>query len=206
MQQEWKEAMVPQKVILYGGSFNPPARHHRRIALRLTHLAELVMIIPCGLRTDKASVSETSLVHREAMAKLNFARLARVKFDFDDLDDDIFTPTWELQEKYAKIFPSAEIWHAVGGDIVCGGKTQSEMCQTWQRGPEIWEKLNFIVVHRPGYRIKKVDLPPHAQQTAIKHLCGTGTMVRERIRQGLPVERLLLPEVWKYIQHHQIYR
>ncbi len=211
--QELKRILLAQyqrskkRIAVFGGSFNPTGKHHRQIAEKLTEIFDLVLIVPCGIRRDKSSVAAVSLEHRKELVKIGFANLPKLEFDFFDLDNDTYTPTYLLDERCQKRFPNQEIWHVVGGDIITGGRDKkSEIHRVWQRGSEIWEKLKFLVIVRPGYLVEEIDLPTSAQILQIENLVGSGSSIRERLAQNLPIDELTIPEIADYIREHQLYR
>lgn len=195
-----------RKIVIFGGSFNPAAKHHRQIAERLTELFDLVMIVPCGPRSDKVSVDGSLLNHRQEMVRLNFSDLPKIQFDFYDLEHGVYTPTYLLHQKYQAQFPDAQIWYAVGGDIIIGGgKKQSEIHRVWHQGEKVWQELNFFIIFRPGYNIHPEDMPPFSELLVIEDIVGTGSMIRHFISEGKPVNNLVLPEVLKYIKQNRLY-
>ncbi|MCG3193115.1 MAG: NH(3)-dependent NAD(+) synthetase [Thermoanaerobaculia bacterium] len=195
-----------RRIAVYGGSFNPPSRHHQEIAGRLAGTFDLVIVVPCWLREDKASVSEVLPDHRRRMAEIAFSGLAKVRIDLIDMENREFTPTWKLDERMKARFPDAEIWHVIGGDLVVGGKAgRSEIQAGWQEGAKIWERLNFAVLTREGSGMTLEDLPPKSHLIDGSGLIGSGTLVRSRIASGADVASLLDPAVLAYIQKHGLY-
>lgn len=196
------------RVALYGTSANPPCRHHIRIAEELTKYFDKVIVIPCGIRPDKESANILPLHHRKALAEAAFGKLARIEIDYHDLENNSYTPTYYLQERYVEKFPGAELWHAVGTDIIVGGGAgNSEIHRIWNHGTLIWGKLNWAVVYRPGCEVTEKDMPPHSLgPIVIRNLVGSGTMVRQRIAKGEPISYLVIPEVETYIKKFDLYK
>jgi nicotinic acid mononucleotide adenylyltransferase len=59
--------MNDKRIVIFGGSFNPPGLHHRKLAMALAERFDQVIILPCGSRPDK----ETSgLISDEDQAQL----------------------------------------------------------------------------------------------------------------------------------------
>lgn len=195
------------RVAVYGGSFNPSLIAHRRIAEALAEEFDLVALVPCGLRQDKASIWEIDPIHRREMAIINFAGLARVCLDFHDIDNGVYTTTFGLQERYESRYPKSEIWHVAGGDLLTGGaRQQAEIQRCWSRGGIIWQSLNWTVVLRPGYPLSRSDLPPHALgPIVVDRIYGSGTEFRASLVRGQPALHLALPEVMDYIRKNKLY-
>lgn len=195
-----------KKIIVFGGSFNPPCKHHIKIAKRLTQNFDLVIIIPCGPRSDKLSANAISAEHRGEMSRLAFKNIPKAKLDLFDVKNELYTPAYLLQEKYQKEFPKAKIWHFIGSDIIVGGADEkSEIHRTWKKGKEIWKNLNFLINERPGYIINPEDLPPKSELSGLKNIRGSATEVRNHIKRKRPVNNLVTPEIIGYIQKHNLY-
>ncbi|KKT81909.1 MAG: hypothetical protein A3B99_04475 [Candidatus Yanofskybacteria bacterium RIFCSPHIGHO2_02_FULL_44_12b] len=195
------------KIVIFGGALNPPANHHVAIVKKLAEAFDKVIIIPSGVRSEKPSTSVISPEHKKEMAKLAFQNIAGVKIDFYDLDNNIFTPHWMLNEKYRNQYPGAEIWFAVGGDIVVGGKTgDSEIQRLWQKGREIWNNLNYAVISPQDYPVSFEDLPPKNVVIGLDKLVGRSTLIRKRLAGNLPIDDLAPVPVVKYIKKHNLYR
>ncbi|MEN3941207.1 NAD(+)/NADH kinase [Prosthecobacter sp. SYSU 5D2] len=194
---------MPQRIALFGGSFNPPGLHHRVIAQRLAQEFDRVCIIPCGPRPDKPVTDSIPAVYRAALADLTFGRLPGVTVDLFDLEQSTFTPNWDLQARYE---PEGEVWHVVGADLVADGATGESMIQrTWKNGASLWQTARFAVLTRPGYVMEPADLPPHSQVFQIKET-GSSTVIRENLSKGRPVENLLSTRALAYIARYGLYR
>ena len=196
-----------QRIVIYGGSFNPPCRHHLKITKTLTKIFDVVIIVPCGNRPDKDSANILTLNHRKELVRIAFKTMLKVKVDYYDMENDVYTPTYYLQEKYEKLYPNAEIWHDIGTDLVKGGsKENSEIQRDWTHGKIIWKILNWAVIYRPGYEVTKEDMPPKAMFIKISNIFGSGTMVRDRLAEGKCVKSLVISEVERYIKKYDLYK
>ena len=194
------------KIAIFGGSFNPPCNHHLQIVARLIHRFDRIVVFPCGIRRDKPSANILIEKYRMEMADTVFGGIPKVQLDCFDLINKVYTPTHDLQKRYENLFPSAQIWHIVGGDIVAGGRRQdSEIHRVWHRGNDIWREFNFTIITRPGYKVEPEDMPPHAELIRIEGIFGSGTMVRLRIARGESLDGLVPPNIIKYIQEHKLY-
>lgn len=196
-----------ERVVIVGGSMNPPHIPHQLIAMELTKYFDHVYVIPCGFRGDKPTTNEIPIHHRMEMCKIAFGNIPNVTLDLSDLENNVFTPTYLLQYKYQKLHPHAEIWHLIGQDLVAGGcRNESEIQREWHKGQDIWENLNFLVITRPGYGARISDLPPHSEVIEIEGLVGSGTLIRRRISEGKPIDGLVDPDVIRYIEENGLYK
>lgn len=196
----------PARLVVYGSGCNPPCRHHRLIVQQLLGWFDRVVVVPSGNRAAKQSLKDVSPADRKEMVKLNFKGLDRVSVDGYDLDNEVFTPTYALDERLKAEYPDYQVWHAVGADLVDGGRTrESEIQSRWIKGSEIWDALNFAVMLRPGYQLVSEDLPSKSELIQMEGLPGSSTLARERIAKGEDVSLFLMPEVAEYIKERGLY-
>ncbi|MEW6302035.1 MAG: NAD(+)/NADH kinase [Verrucomicrobiota bacterium] len=197
------KAKPKKTVALFGGSFNPPGLHHRGIAERLIRHFDEVLVIPCGPRPDKQATNDVDPIYRAVMTDIAFRGLPRVAVELFDLEQATFTRTHQLQDMFAH---RGELWHVVGTDLIQGGhKGRSYIQRFWQKGREIWERLNFAVIVRPGYHFNQADLPPHHH--VIEFDCdGSSRSIRERLFRHQSITAMVTPEVEQYIDLHGLYR
>jgi len=194
---------MPQRIALFGGSFNPPGLHHRVIAQRLAREFDQVRIIPCGPRPDKPVTDSIPAVYRAALADLTFGDLPKVRVDLFDLEQATFTRNHALQTRYEA---EGQVWHVVGGDLVAGGGAGKSLIQrTWEKGEALWAKAHFAVLTRPGYVINPADLPPQSMRFEIEEH-GSSTLIRDHLSHGQAVAGLLAPCAQAYIQRYGLYR
>ena len=175
---------------IFGGSFNPPGRHHRQIAEELSRHFERVVVVPCGPRDDKPKTSDLEAIHRAAMVDMNFRGLPKVRVDLFDLEANTFTRTHQLEDRYQE---EGTPWHVVGADLLQGGgRGESFIQRVWENGPQVWNQLRFAVVDRPGYELAEEDLPPHHRRISVAEL-GASTDIRSRLFHRESVDGLLPP-------------
>ncbi|MBI3633727.1 MAG: NAD(+) synthase [Candidatus Vogelbacteria bacterium] len=206
---ELKESLLSDptdKVVVYGGSFNPPLLHHCQIVKQLTQSFEKTFIVPCGNRVDKPSTSATSTIDRKELAKRAFEKIPNVEVDYGDLDNNRYSPAYLLDQIYKEEYPNKEVWHAIGGDLIEGGKDGKSQIQTrWKNGVEVWNKLNFAVIQRAEINFDPKDLPPNSIVIPSESLFGSSTLARKRISAGEEIEKIFLPKVWEYITKKELY-
>ena len=191
------------RIALFGGSFNPPGLHHRRIAEALCQRFDKVLIIPCGPRGDKSTTNLLPPVYRAAMAGMAFAGLPGVEVDLFDLEQDHFTRTHELDARFS---PQGEIWHVVGVDLTKGGANGlAEIQRTWQQGQWLWSNARFAVLTRPGHHFDPADLPPHHELIELD-IPGSSSEIRDRLASGMSVDDMVGPRPLAYIQRYGLYR
>ncbi len=196
-----------KKLIEFGASFNPPGNHHFLIARRLIEIFDKVIIVPCGIRSDKPSTAAAPPLGRKEMVRLAFGKIPSLEIDYYDLDNNTFTPTWILDVRLKAKYPEFEIWHMIGGDLVFMGRNgDSEIQRVWDKGREIWETLNWAVIDHPDYPIDPRDLPPKHCLVEMNSFFGRSTLIRRKAARSEPIGDLVPPEVEKYIVENGLYK
>lgn len=203
------------KFAIFGGSFNPPTIAHWRIVFELLAgqltnqsqpLADKVIIIPCGMRPDKATTNYTDKKHRRNMLLLVFEELLRdfnqkLAIDWSDLENDNeFARAYDIEQRYSD---QGEVWHVVGGDLVFAKQEgQSEIQQSWYRGQELWDNGRFLIFRREGFTYfwlprthRLVDLTVHFPMNQ------SSTLARQHDFQGIVYQ-----DIARYINSHELYQ
>lgn len=194
---------MPKRIAIFGGSFNPPGSHHRRIAQALAARFDDVRVIPCGPRPDKAATDAVPPVFRAALADITFGGMRKVTVDLFDLEQNNFTRNCDLQARYE---PLGDPWHVVGADLIAGGARGRSAIQTsWKNGRKLWLSASFAVLTRAGHDIEKRDLPPRHELIEID-APGSSTIIRELLGRGEPAASLLVPRALDYIERYGLYR
>lgn len=194
---------MPHRIALFGGSFNPPGLHHRRIAELLATRFDEVRLVPCGPRPDKPEVGDVPAVFRAALCDITFGGMPRVVVDLFDLEGDTFTRNHALEARFS---PMGEVWHVVGADWLTGGAEGRSAIHTgWERGRELWERSQFAVLTRPGYQLDPKDLPPRHELLSLD-MDESSTEIREMLLYGRDASHLLLPRAQRYIERYGLYR
>ena len=191
-----------RRVVVYGGSFNPPTKQHRAIAKALAKRFDRVYIVPCGPRPDKEATNDIPANFRAAMVDKAFAGIQRVEVALFDLEASVFTPLQDLDGRFGH---RERVWFVVNERLVQGGATgSSEIQQQWTRGAEMWRELQFVVLQSQGSSLLPDDLPPKAQVLEVQR--ELPAELRGQLFSGHRRDDLLPLNVGEYIQRHRLYR
>lgn len=195
------------KIAILGGSFNPAGRHHLMIVEEVLRLNcfDKVIIFPCGPRPDKRTTDDVDPVFRAAMVGITFRALRhKVEVHLDDLEQDIFTRTIDLERRYSS--NGDEVWHIVGYDLVADGHAGRAPIQSqWIQGEKLWATSRFVVMKRKGFAFDPADLPPHAM-VVDSEIEGSSTQIRDRRFRHQPIDHFVVPGVADYIERYNLYR
>ncbi len=201
--------MTRRPRILFGGSFDPPQRAHRRaaeIALRAQPAAELV-VVPAG-RSPHKRRHEAGPEHRLAMAELAFAGIGRVSAEELHRPGPSYTVDTVTAHRL-ELGPGVPLFWLLGSDALAG-------FPTWREPQRILELARILIVPRPGHDpraiLEDAAFPPEIRGRLAAGILPeeapavSSTEVRRRLRAGLPVGELLDPAVLAYIERHGLYR
>ncbi len=209
-----------RRFFLLPGSFDPCAKHHRKIVEALRALAvsaetedkipTRVVVWPIGPYDDKQQVASVE-------DRLNMLTQALEGLPIELITDDLkhegfgytsnyqmqarfaFEPSSELQHEY--LSPQhrpgvlGEVWHVIGADNVNNIKR-------WNEGRDLWTQARWIVIDRPGYAPK--ELPPKSIVLSVSAE-GSCTDLRARIANNQPWEHLVSESVALYIKERGLY-
>ena len=193
---------MSERIAIYGGSFNPPGLHHRRIVEALLPHFNKIFIVICGFRPDKAVTNGINPIHRAVMVDLTFRDLPGVEIIHDDLETGMFTPLVELDRKFSTFYPDR--WHVIGSDLIIGAAVHQAKIQHWVNGPEIWEQCQFAVIARADAPVEQSDLPPR-HEVFMPGQVGSSAVIRDRRYVGQSISDLVTPAVERYIRRYGLY-
>jgi nicotinate-nucleotide adenylyltransferase len=197
------------RIGILGGTFNPPHLAHLVCAQEAYLQLELerVLFVPAAIPPHKAVEDEPGAHHR-----LELCRLAitgdETRFGVSDLEIARPGPSYtvdtliELQSRA----PDNELFLIVGADIAAG-------LPEWHEPERVLSLATLTVAQRRG-------TSPAAVQEALGGLRGgersrffemptiglSSTMIRDRVRSGVPIRYFVPEPVSQYIDHHRLYR
>lgn len=133
-------------VVLYGGAFDPPTLAHEAAVLTLSKIADRVVIVPSGPRSDKAyKVCETSRLRVLGIFAERFAG-SNVELDTDFLSGELGeTTTLGMDEHYFAKF-GVRPYQAFGSDTVPN-------MPVWDPSLEVLLRLPKVLFVRHGYDV-----------------------------------------------------
>ena len=194
-----------------GGTFNPIHKGHLALANAAQEQFALdqIIFIPSGNPPHKEPTEVIDKEDRFRMVKLairgkkNYVA-SRIELDRPGLSFAVDTFS-ALKRKYGK---AAKLFYVMGLDSI------NEILD-WRKPLELFKLCEFIVGTRPGTRIRAfrrlVKFPPLQKEEDKIHLMElkeniSASEIRERLRAGKPVSRLVPDAVEGYIKKHGLYR
>ncbi len=184
------------KIGLFGGVFNPPHIGHILVAqqvLDFTDLDEVWFLPSYGQHPPKPGVAP--VVDRLAMTKM--LRLPKTRISTLEIDHKLNGNTITLLPYLPK---EHQFTFIMGADWL-------PSFHLWGQWQELVKRLPFLVFPRNGY----VNEPLYENMRLLAHPFLmtsniSATKVRERIRNGLPIEQFVPKGVAAYIKEHGLYK
>lgn len=204
-----------KRVLLFGGSFDPPHRAHIDLPQQVAQVidADLIAYIPAGRAPHKLDRVQTDPTHRLEMLRLALADKqgpiptavlnCEIERDPDRPSFTVDTLEW-LREQVGE---STELRLLIGAD-------QLRIFDTWRSPERIIALAEPVVMVRPPDTRKSLlaSLPADQRDAWRDRLVDvdaidlSSTQLREKIANAQPVDGLIAPGVERYIHEHDLYR
>lgn len=221
----------PQRLGLFGGSFNPIHNGHLAIARQAHEILALdrTLFIPTGDPPHKRDGALAAAQHRLEMVRLAIAGMS--DFDLSDIEISRRGKSYsidtvrELQRHYG---PATSLFFLIGLDAFLD-------LPNWREPDALLAACSFVVISRPGQSFTALATLPFLQDVPLEKLAaldaGTANRldlplpsgqaiiclaltpspisasdIRQRIQRGAMLANLLPPPVESYILHTQLYR
>lgn len=184
------------KIGLLGGAFNPPHLAHLHMAQQALDFADFneVWFLPnYGQQPPKPDVASVS----DRLAMVDMLTLPKTKISTLEIDNKLSGNTIDL----LPFLPEGNTYtFLMGADWLPGFKE-------WGNWEELLEKLPFLVFPRAGF----ANEPIHKNMTVFSHPLLmindiSATKIRERVKQGLPIDQFVPTGVATYIKEHGLYK
>ncbi len=196
--------VIPIKIGVFGGTFNPPHKGHGRLINSAADIIGMdkVLIIPSCIPPHKMPGKLASGDERMEMCRIAFGSDSRFEISSVELDRGSKSYTVETLRELKKIYPDDELYFIIGSDML---KTFTQ----WYKWEEILE-LAFICAasREEGF---KADLSVYtpAQREKIFFLDiepfeVSSTEIRVEIAKGKE-SSLIDPKVYEYIEKNNLY-
>ncbi len=192
------------KLGVFGGTFNPIHNGHLINAryIKNRYSLDTILFVPSKNPVHKKLAGNISPAERFEMIKLALG--GETGFDVSNIEIDRTEKSFTIItiRQLLDLYPGAEIFLIIGGDAF-------NEIDTWKEYGELVSLVTFIVMRRTGsieYKkniLEQVENVIFADNPVI-HL--SSSEIREKIRNGVPVNNLLPGSVLKYIQDRELYK
>jgi nicotinate-nucleotide adenylyltransferase len=193
----------PRKYGVMGGTFDPIHLGHLAAANEAGHAFSLdeVVFVPTGQPWQKGDRRLAPAEDRYAMTVIATASNPRFSVSRIEIDRPGETFTIDTARELRSQFGAdAEIFLIVGADTL-------SRLRTWRDPEELLSLVRFIGLSRRGHQLAENSLG--ADQFALLEMPAlevSSTVVRARIKTGMPVSYLVPDGVVQYIAKRGLYR
>ena len=192
------------KIGIFGGSFNPPHKMHKEIAIELIkkHYVDKVIFVPTG--------SKYKYKNNLLSDKVRFEMLELMCRDNNNLE----VSDYELKEHVVYTYETLNYFKNKYKDdeiyFICGTDNLSYI-DKWKNGEDILSNYKLLVIKRNTDDIntlleKYKDYKNNIIVTDIKENEISSTKIREMIYNNKRAEDYLDESVYSYIRENNLYR
>ena len=196
-----------ERVVIFGGAFDPFHNGHVAVIKLLLRLANIkqVVVVPSGARPDKLALS--GAVDRLNICKLgvaaNFSESTKVSASDAQVSGVAGFSSIDLARYFKVVYPESEIVFVIGSELI-------KDLPNWYKASELKDEVSFIVVKRPGDETEskldsdwRLEWLPELGDLAVD---VSSTELRSRLASGDPCAGLLPAEVARYCLERGVYR
>ena len=189
-----------ERIGLFGGTFDPPHVGHLVTAVNVRHALRLDLVILMVANVPWQKQGTRAISPADDRLAMVDAAVAEVEgLVVGDLEvrrgGDSYTA--DTLAELASLHPAAELFTIVGDDAAAG-------IGTWARADEVAARSSLVVVDRPGI---PVELPAGYPwiRVEVPHLEVSSTDLRERVRDGRPLDYLITDSVQRIVRERSLY-
>ena len=195
-----------KKIVIYGGSFNPPHVGHAIAieAVLRNFKCDEIWMMPSSERLDKHI--GISGKHRVSMLKIMLREYflhPKIKIQISDLELKRLklTTTYDTLNELKKLYPRDKFYFLIGSDLLW------DIRNKWVRGRELWRSANFLAIRKPGAKVPS-KMPPNIKlvDKDIVWVNISSTLVRDLIKKSCSGIPYIHPKIARYIKKYGLYR
>ena len=193
------------KIGIFGGSFNPPHKMHKRIAKELIRQGYVnkIIFVPTGTKYEYKNNLESNNTRYTMLSLMieNEKGLALSKYELQEKP----VYTYETLDHFKRRYPEDDIY------FICGTDNLSYMDQ-WKRGDYILKNYKILVIKRATdetepllEKYKKYE--NNIIVTSIKEETLSSTYIREEIKKKNRgnIKKYIDKKVYQYIRDNHLY-
>ena len=184
---------------LYGGSFDPVHLGHLLVAHAAREEASLdrLIFIPAAQSPFKPGRQMAPAQIRCQLLRLALTGLPWATVDDQEIKRGGISYTIDTVRAIAATHGGARLFYLVGAD-------QAVLLPHWRQAEELAERLEFLVIPRPGEPVPVLPSPFRGQVLNGTPLQLSSSSIRQRIASGQPVGHLLPPGVGETIANNRL--
>lgn len=197
-----------KKIVVFGGSFNPPLNSHFSLAEQIVNeyeQVEKVVFVPVSKLYEKPGLVDNE--HRYNMLKLVTDKNPNFELSRVELDNSRQLYTIETLRLLKEEYPDKDIMFTMGSDNL-------KEIDTWKRAEELVTDFKILVLERDednmdeiitssDFLMKHKDAFIKVKNNVRSNL--SSTFVRKKLNEGKSIRYLTPDEVIFYIKEHDLY-
>ncbi len=190
----------PQRIGVLGGTFDPPHLGHLVSAVNVRHTLhlDLVILMVANIPWQKVGIRcVTPAADRLAMVLAAVGEIPGLLAGDHEIRAGGYSYTADTLVMLAADYPGAELFTIIGEDAAAE-------IESWERVEEVIDRSQLVVVDRPGVSCALSDSIDW-MRVAVPHLDVSSSDLRDRIRDGRPIEFLVPDSVIVEIRERRLY-
>ena len=191
---------MPERIGLFGGTFDPPHVGHLVTAVNVRHalnLDRVLLMVANNPWQKEGSRALTPAEDRAALVEAAVTNVPGIEVGYDEIRRGGPSYTADTLGELATRHPGAELFTIVGDDAAAG-------FPTWERFPEVLKLSTVVVVDRPGAPVVLPTGIPWVR-VEVPRLEVSSTDLRARFSDGRPLDYLVTAPVMKVIRERGLY-
>lgn len=191
---------LPQRLGLFGGSFNPVHLGHLLVAQAAREELRLdrVFFIPAAQSPFKPDTELASAAERLRLLRLALAGKTWCEVDDREVRRGGVSYSIDTVREFAVRFPGAELFYLIGADHVA-------LLPKWRDALELDRLTRFVAIPRPGAPLVPFPDPFRGESLQGFPTSVSASEIRARVLAGLPIDWLVPPAVAEAIRNNQLY-
>lgn len=187
------------KIGIFGGSFNPPHKMHKTIALELIekNYVDKVIYVPTGNKYNKKDLIDAK--HRLEMLKIMTQNNDNLPVSDYEVKN-ILTYTYQTLDYFKSIYPNDEIY------FICGSDNLKEIT-TWKNYKYILENYKLLVIKRNNDNLDEMVNNLNTSGIILTEIFPqnvSSTNIRKDLSNQIGNDNLDI-KVAEYIKRNQLY-
>ena len=190
-----------ERIGLFGGSFDPVHCGHLLVAQAAMEELNLsrLFFIPAAQSPFKPESQPAPAAIRLRWLRLALAGECRYEIDPQEILRGGASYTIDTVRDYHRRFAPAELFYLIGADHI-------PQLPQWRAADELAQRVEFVVVPRPGEPAAEAPSPFRVQRLKGFPLGVSSSQIRARVKAGRPIEGLVPAAVAEAIRNAQLYQ
>lgn len=192
----------PRRIGVFGGTFDPPHVGHLVVAMNVLHelaLDEVLLMVANDPWQKRGTRKISPAADRFALVDAAVRDISGLSASAIEMELGGASYTADTLEKLHADDDHVELFTILGADAANG-------LLTWERHERVAELSTLVVVDRPGVAS---ELPTPAvgqwRRVEVPHLDVSSSDLRERVRDGRPLDFLVTTPVLAEIEKRSMY-